>query len=261
MDNKNFQNEEEILSGDDAQVRQMLGDLKRVDAPKDFDFRLKARIAASSGKDFEPRLFPALRIAAPLALVLAVLAFFVVSGIYSVDDNSVPQIAGGDIPMPNLNKDKPRELVAVSNSQPENAEQNPGETDKPKDQELAANLDKPKKDVSQTENNGGGSRDSTATEPNVVLPGGFESKNPLAVKGVLEVMGIEAFFSNKKWKVESVVPNSRAMRAGVKTGDVIEAINDVKLPAETITVNGPLVVNKLNVLRGGQKITINLQNQ
>jgi hypothetical protein len=261
MSNKNFQNEEEILSGDDAQVRQMLGDLKRVDAPKDFDFRLKARIAASSAKDFEPRLFPALRIAAPLALALAVLAFFVVSGIYSVDNNSVPQIAGGDIPIPNINKDKPREEFVAGNSLPENSEQNPGETDKPKDQELAANPDKPKKDAPQTENNGGGSRDSTSRDPNVILPGGFESKNPLAVKGVLEVMGIEAVFSNEKWKVESVAPNSRAMRAGVKTGDVIEAINDVKLPAETITVNGPFTVKKLNVLRGGQKIAINLQNQ
>jgi hypothetical protein len=261
MSDKNFQNEE-ILSGDDEKVRQMLGDLKRVDAPKDFDFRLKARIAASGGKDFEPRLFPALRIAAPLALVLAVLAFFVVSGIYSVDNNSVPQIAGGDIPIPNINKDKPREeFVAVSNSQPENSEQNSGETDKPKDQELAANPDKLKKDAAQAENNGGGSRDSTATEPNVVLPGGFGSKTSLKVKAVLQIMGIEAVFSNKKWKVESVAPNSRAMRAGVKTGDTIEAINDVKLPAETININGPFVGNSLTVVRGSEKIAINLQTQ
>lgn len=262
MSNKDLQNEEEILSADDAQIRQMLGGLKRVDAPKDFDFRLKARIAASSAKDFEPRMFPALRVAAPLALALAVLAFFVVAGLYSVDNNSVPQITGGDIPIPNVTKDKPREEVAAGNPQPENPEQNSGETLKLKDQELAANPDKSKKDAAQTENNaGGGSRDTTATDPNVVLPGGFKTKNSLAVKDVLQMIGIEAVFSNKKWKVESVRPNSRAMRAGVKTGDVIEAINDVELPAKTITLNGPFVGNKLNVVRGGEKIAINLQNQ
>jgi hypothetical protein len=259
MTDKHLQ-KEEILSGDDEKIRRMLGDLNRVDAPKDFDFRLKARIAASSAADFRPRSFPALRIAAPLALALAVLAFFLLSGIYSVDNNSVPQIAGGDVPMPNVNKDKPGEFVA-GNLQPEGPEQNSDEANKPKNLELAANIDKPKKDAPQAENNGGGSRDTTVTEPNVVLPGGFGSKNSIAVKEVLEMLGIEASLSGKKWKVKAIRQNSTAERAGVKNGDIVEAINGVKLPEQTITLNGVFNGKTLTVLRGGAKLEINLQNQ
>jgi hypothetical protein len=260
MTDKNLHTEE-ILSGEDAQVRQILGDLKKVDAPKDFDFRLKARIAASSAKDFEPRLFPALRIAAPLGLALIVLALFVIGGLYSVDNNTVPQIAGGDIPIPNINKDKPREEFAAGNSQPENFEPNSDETNEPKNLELTANLDKPKKDAPQTENNGGGSRDTAVKDPNVFLPGGFGSKNPLAVKDVLEMLGIEASLSGKKWKVKAIRKNSTAERAGVKADDTVEAINGVKLPAQTITLNGAFTGKTLTVVRGGEKIEIDLQNR
>ncbi len=256
MNNENFQNEEEILTGGDAKVREMLGVLPRVDAPNDFDFRLKARIAASGAKYLKPRGFPALRVAAPLALALAVLAFIAIAGIYSVNDNSVPQVAEGDVPMPNANKNQPQELVAGN----PNPEPNLDEKDKPKDAEIAANPDKPRSQTSAENNNGGGSRDTAVKDPNVVLQGGFETKNSFAVKDILEIIGIDASFSNKKWRVKSVRTNSPAERKGVKAGDTVEAINDIALPAETITLNGPFTGKKLTIARGGAKMEIDLQN-
>lgn len=256
MTDKNLQ---EILSGEDEKVRQMLGDLKRVEAPKDFYFRLKARIAAADAKDLAPRSFPALRIAAPLGLAIIILAAFVAIGLYSVDKNSVPQVAEGDVPMPNANKDKPKEEFAAANSQPENVLLPSVEKEiRTKDSELAADVNRPKKDAPQ---NNGGSLDKAAKDPNIILPKGFESKGSFPVKDVLEIIGIEASFSGEKWKVRSVMPNSRAERAGVKNADIIEAINEVKLRAETIDINGAFVGNTLTVVRGGKKIEIDLQDQ
>jgi len=114
MSNKNFKNEEEILSGDDEKVRQMLGDLKRVDAPKDFDFRLKARMAAADPRAFQPRLFPFLRIAAPLGLAVIVLAFFVINGLFSVNNESVEPVALQSAPNVVEKENVPNDLTSAN---------------------------------------------------------------------------------------------------------------------------------------------------
>ena len=60
MRNKDLQNnaEGEILSVGDVKVQQMIKNLHRVDAPKDFDFRLKARIANAKSPIFSRAFCP-----------------------------------------------------------------------------------------------------------------------------------------------------------------------------------------------------------
>jgi hypothetical protein len=271
MSNKNFQTEEnEILSADEAKVRKLLGNLQRVDAPKDFDFRLKARIANSEAKDFQPRLFPVLRYAAPLGLAIIILAVIVVNNLYSVDNGSI-QVAENNVQnqirsvnMPDNSAPK-ETLIAETTPQSivaENLTTNPPVSTNKKETktfsknfELAANSGKPKNDKPQADNNGG-SRDSALSNTNVLMPKGFGGNNSVQVKEVLEIIGIKANFAGNQWKVESVGENTVAGNSGVKANDVIEAIDGKTLTGETIPAKS--YGGKLTVLRGGERLEIKL---
>src|SRR5437762_10762000 len=90
MDNR----QEQFESIEDEKIHQMLGGLKRVDAPKDFDFRVKAGIAAgrpSSTSGF--RIPTAVRLAVPLVLLLLVGAYFGLNALYSPTGSDVPSVA------------------------------------------------------------------------------------------------------------------------------------------------------------------------
>jgi len=278
MSNKNFHLEEnEILSGDDEKICELLANLKRVDAPKNFDFGLKARIAESKTQDFsKPRLFPVLCYIAPLGLAIIVLAVFVVNGLYSFDNDSVAKVDENldkptveNVSLPN--NSQPERFVATGNSKTEDLE-NPGGNlnllykDKKeinpfsKSSQLAASTRKPKNVLPKVEDDGVGSKDSTSTSPPILVPQEFSSNNSFQVKDVLSIIGIEASFSDKKWKVESVVANSLAGKGGVKVNDIIEAIDGNSLSGETIpaakTFNG-----NLTVVRGGKTMEISLQKK
>ncbi len=252
MTNKNL--------NEDEKIRQMLGGLKKVEAPKDFDFRLKARIAAANPKDFQPRSFPALRIAAPLGLGLVVFAFFVVAGLFSVNDESVPQVALDPTPNAERITDQPSEnsLAAVIVNSDRASAENFGRESKPNA------LPKTNAPISDA------SRDSAVTAPNKFNPPGldpnksiekpndFMNLQPLAVKEMLSFLGIEANLSRGGWRVQSVTQNSVAERADVKPNDVIKAIDDTKIASETVQKSS-FEGKKLTVLRDGKTIEIALQ--
>jgi PDZ domain len=276
MSNKNFQIEEnETLSGDDEKVRRMLGALPRVDAPNDFDFRVKARIAAAKPEDFKPRrLFPVLRYVAPLALVVIILGVIVLNNLYSVDSNEMPIV---QTPAENVNSQPKEPLVAETNSQTPNAPI--GASNKIEvfpevsKNELVANSKKTFDAKPNAKNDGGGSKVDAVKNSRVITPPGIvpnvqvEAPQDLtttyAVKDVLSFIGINATFADKKWKVNSVQQNSPAARSGVRTGDVIEAIDENRLASETISTNskGTFSGKKLTVARGGEKLEIELQNK
>ena len=252
MTDKNLQ---EILSGEEEKIRQMLGDLKRVDAPNDFDFRLKASIAAAEPRAFQPRLFRVLRIAAPLGLAIAVLAFFVISGLFTVDNETIAPIAdSAPNPVENVPINAPTANSENFVANLSNVETFPLE---PKNE---------RRDAQTT----GGSRDSASTNPNGIRPLGFNSNktnvapndfrnpNPFSVKESLSALGIEANFSGNGWRVQSVKPNSIAERSEIKPNDIIEAIDDTKISTETIRTNS-ISGKKITVVRDGKKFEIVLQ--
>lgn len=278
MSNKNFPLEEnEILSGDEEKICELLGNLQRVDAPKDFDFQLKARIANAKPQDFQaPRFFPILRYAAPLGLAIIILAVVVINGLYSFDDKSVATV------IDNQDKPKVENLSSGNNSQPEEkviakddsqakTAENPTanllyKEDKKeispliKEPRLVANALNPAVKNSKAAKNSGDSKDSAGTSPNILVPKEFSSNNPIQVKDVLSILGVEANFSDKKWTVKSVTQNSKAERSGVKANDIIEAIDGNNLSGETIPVAKTFNGN-LTVVRGGKKMDIKLQNE
>ncbi|HXG86070.1 MAG TPA: PDZ domain-containing protein [Pyrinomonadaceae bacterium] len=278
----------EILSAEDEKIRGFLGNLKRVEAPKDFDFRVKARIAQHSRAGFQPRFLPVLRYVLPLGLILLFSAAFVFNSVYFSDTVNVPQVAENDSPV---------EIKKDAGTSPANRIETTDAAALPEDETTAAavtdsNIPKkrdeknvparfiavksvkntktsPKKSTSEIS---GGSRLSASTAPKqIITPPGInpnqtvqKSPNPantksLTAKEVLSQLGVESVFEDESWKVLSVRQNSPAERSGVKTGDAVQAIDGERLtdkPLRNKTIEG----KNLTVRRGADKIEISLNN-
>lgn len=283
MNYKNLQSEEnETLSVEDEKIREMCRGLKRVSAPKDFDFRLKARFANHEPQTSNSPIFAFLKYAAPLGLAIVFLGVIVTNNLFSVDNTAVPQIAANFTQTPIVKEDLPfeselsSELVAKNsgpnadfeNVTPKNENSNKSSLFPLKDKdELAKVLEKENRTTDKT----GESRDSASTQPRVFTPQMFNSSKKVessnsftnsttfSVKDILSnTLGVEVSFSGSGWKVQSVRPNSLADRAGIKPNDVIEAVGDIKLLTETIQTNS-INGNKINILRDGKKIEIVLK--
>lgn len=261
---------EEGLGADEAKVRQMLGELKRVEAPKNFDFAVQARIANSRPEDFRAAggvpVF--LRYAMPLALVLLVVGGFVINGLYSISDNSVPVVAESQLalPVPVVPQNAPTANEPVTG--PENR------TPVLPEPELAAAPPRFQKErrAPNTSNSGGGSFDSTlesrpaiinvAPRPEAPAPapkaGQMGPAGQISVRQVLEFAGIKAEFSREGWKIGSVTMHSISARSGLKAGDLIEAINGLPVTDGT-QFSGGLIVKNLRIKREGKTLDIDLK--
>jgi len=77
------------------------------------------------------------------------------------------------------------------------------------------------------------------------------------VRNVLEILGIAADFSDEGWKVRSVVENGVASRAGIRAGDVIEAIDGQTIKGDTLRRGS---AKTFTVRRDGKQISLNLTN-
>ena len=272
---KNIETEEGLSSGE-AKIRQMLGELKRVEAPKNFGFAVQARIANASPEDFRAAGsgLAILRYAVPLALVLMVVSGFVLTGVYNVDYNSVPVVAGNNL-TPTLVpvESKPGSEIALA---PNDRRSNPAiETSVTPGREVLVAVPQTRRTGKATvssKDSGGGSRDSAWGAPAPIIdlhPNGPSTSAPLRpgqigppgqvpVQAVLKIVGIKADASNEGWKVKAVEPNSLSDHSGIKTGDYVEAINGQPV-TEGTRFSGGLVVTNLKVKRGGKSQEITLK--
>ena len=284
----NYQNpeENELLSVEDEKVRQMCSGLKRIDAPKDFDFRLKARIANHQPQSEKSPIFAFLRRAAPLGLAVVVLALIVSESFYSVDNMSIPQIAGSFRETPKRTEnfsavnETPVEIASRESGPSANFETFTTSENSNSRQLLTlpanvrnevGNYVKNLKNTNRAvETDGGGSRDSASRQTFVRVPQGFNSNttvqtpnnvsNPtlFSVKEILSQIGITASFSGNGWRVQSVGQNSTAERSEIKLNDVIEAVDNIKILKEMILTNS-LNVRKITVVRDGKRFEIELK--
>lgn len=272
---------------------EMLGGLNRVEAPKDFDFQLRARIARSKPEDYrQTGFFPALRYILPLSAILVVLSVVALSGLFLVDSNSIPSVAVSETPNPLVNAAmpinnfvEPKEISAeksplVNNApvyetnslKPATLDQRPevagkkiegGSKDSPHE--------KPNVVITpENEDSGGGLRDRDFTfgSPKVFTPSGIPNPNQKTetnsnqnnaqtkISDILSMLGIKA----NSLKVVSVQKSSIAERSGVKVGDVIEAINGKKITGDTLE-GKEVSVKSLTVLRNGERQEITLSNK
>ena len=275
-------NTDEILSLEDEKVQKMIGDLKRVNAPKDFDFRLKARIANATSTDFQPRFLPVLRYILPLSTILVIFAFVVLNGLYFPDNQAVSSVVE-NIPPTSIEQKSPPimpveqttnvsnfakvEELFIENSPTKLEQTQPKEAVKPQFIAVKSPTAKPKKNLSEKIDNSGGSRDSASTvppinytpkgtnlNPIVENPPNTKTLKPLNAQEILSQLGIEAIFTDAGWKVKSVKQEG----LGVKVGDVIEAIDGEKLTDKPLSAK-TVEVKKLTIMRGAEKIEISLR--
>jgi hypothetical protein len=282
MNTEELKPDTEILSADEQKIREMCCSLKKIDAPQDFDFKLKARIAKTNPRDFQPRFGFAFRYAMPALALIFVLGLIAYSGgFWSSKDNQFSAESSIAVTNPAL----PTNTTASNFSAPDDKKQTnensvilPANQESPKAPEKAQVADNnfpgaPKKDSREHKNDSfTGSRDFGFTRDipkqpsinnsNTLLPNSQDNEkfNPMSVKEVLKISGIDVDLENGKWKVKSVTANSLGESSGVKENDIIEAIDNQPLSAGTAfnkTISGEILV----ITRNGVKSRIKLQSK
>jgi membrane-associated protease RseP (regulator of RpoE activity) len=261
------------MAGDGEAISRLLGGLERVDAPADFDFRVRARIA--DGKPSESggsRLPLAVRYAAGLCSVLLLAGLFGFIWLYSGNNTGVPAVAVVD-PQPKLaDRGSPSDRAAATSDVPaadERAVVNVPTADS-STRPLVKGLEREAGNTRTELNPSGDSIESSTREAKRILPKGISTNPASAPKpkdfdrgvhiqaaDVLILLGINATYSGSGWLVNSLTPNGAAERVGLKAGDVVEAINEQSI-AETTSFSGTFSGKSLRVRRGGQVLRIDL---
>lgn len=260
----------------------LLGSLPRVEAPNDFDFRVKARIAA--GRPARVSWFPAAaRVAVPLGLVLSVGGYFGYRAVYqptATDQLSVANVSSK--PEPAL---PATEEVVSTNAAIESpvdsgsgklAVKPPSVDDKMVSSvrsDIDPRIDPLSGDRRTTGNSRGGSFDESIKEGRTVFPRGlnphsrvvvkpkdFDRPGSITAKDVLTQFGAEVVYSGSGWRVAAVKDKSAAQSAGLKSGDVVEAINDQTLGEKT-AFKGQFSGKSLRLKRDGATVTIDLSKK
>lgn len=271
----------ENLTEDEAAVSRLLGDLRRVQAPPDFDFKLNARIANASPAQAEPsRFVPMMKFAVPLCLLLFLASgFFVLNGTFTTETANGPADAAPAATEPSLKQAAAENPTEIRPEIPESSasEFAPAETPVV---ERAAVIPKerahPRTRTAAAANTGSGSiqRDLTissntirppvsptselanTSEPQAVTETGADRD---AVK-VLSSIGADANFVGGELKVRSVRSRSAAESAGLKAGDVVHAV-DGRAVNERTMFDTALKTASLSVIREGKPIQITLENK
>ena len=262
------ENGREAINADERRVVELLGALPRVDAPANFEFGVKARIATQQSRP-QSSLLPFLKIAAPLTLVVLVAAFIVLYGVMPGGETGQPNVVAST---PAVEKELPRSepvpAPSVAESLPPLIE---GGTDvatsTPQRRRANARIATTPKDIAPPVTNGG-SVDRTQIVANLVTPPGIPaihgrnanaSASDIPAEEVLEMLGMKVELVKGVFVVRSVTENGVGTRAGVKANDVVEAINDQKL-SEGSKLKGSFSGRSLSIRRDGKPLKLNLKN-
>ena len=241
----------------EEQISALLGSLKRVQAPGNFDLGVRGRIAA--GRPVEKRAFRISVLAGyaiPLALTLLIGGYFGFNSYYSPGDINVPAIAetSPSIIAPQL--PPVNAIAATSQNSPHVAETAAKKSDS------AVHIFErsiKKGPASRDKNVGGGSLDQASRIGPRIIQRVTDHTAQVPVKDALSLMGIRGVYVESGWRVESAGPNSVAERSGIKSGDVIEAINDQAMTEKT-SFKGKFSGKSVRVRRDGKSVDIILKN-
>jgi len=216
--------DQNIAEIENEPVSQLLAGLTRVEAPKDFDFRVKARIASGRPTESLASWLPAwVRIAVPAGVLVAG-SYFGFNAFYPAQpDQQTTASLGGMNPAP-IVAEKPADVP--TNSAPVQEERaeiiRPDTSAKTDTVPPVRSLPKP---PSSNNEPSGGSVDRAVRIANTIVPNTAAPRRAItSANDRLSQMGISAVNSGSAVTVGSVKPGSVAERSGVKTGDVIEAV-------------------------------------
>ena len=214
------------FAADDDTVSRLLGSLKRVDAPNDFNFRVKARIAGGRPAESTRSWLPAsIRYAVPLVLLLFVGGYFALNAIYTPVTVDAPTVADVSSEKTRPGAETPLNIDVATVPSDSPAEIRPIEN--PAKPSVAA-VKEPEKSVSKpnpkADRPSGGSLVMASNAGQTITANGVEPKStgnniPVSAKDFLKSAGINVSLNGSRWLVLS------SGTAAVKTGDVIESVN------------------------------------
>lgn len=271
--NQNDSYESETLSADERKLSALLGSLQRVEAPKDFDFKLKAKIAAGAPDETRKTfLFPSLRYVLPLCLVMILTGFAALRILAPGEQPIAPTLADNFQPPQNFQEKtivpevSANVNLAVNVAAPEIVKvPKPTAAGKRNSPIIAVESSRKSgaRTESKTKDNFVGERESAVKEavplnlsPNVRNPGtGQEVEIP--IREVLSTLGIEVEFSGSGCRVVSVREGTSARIANFQPGDLIEAIDNKKLSSDT-TFSESFKAKTFRVVRAGKQMVIDL---
>jgi len=251
----------------EAEIGRLLASLPRVDAPGDFHFRVKARIAEGKPAAAPSRWFPlAAKAALPVAAIAVIGGYFGITGIYSPNAEPAQAIVRDDAPAQPEITQPVQSMPSVEPKQDVAAAVPEAETPmKPiQEPQLARSVPvrsaMPKSPASTPSPNES-SFDVSGLAPKTLTPGEVKEKTTAPVRQgdpageVLKRIGINALFGESGWKAESVSPDTAAAKAGVRAGDVIQAVDEQPL-SDLGSVAKPAKGKKIKVLRDGKSVEI-----
>lgn len=253
------------------ELADLLAALPRVEAPANFDFGVKARIAAGGPKR-RSAIFPFLKVAVPLSLVLLIGAFVFFYG----------TMPGADTPDVAIGSNSISEPARVAKTE-ERAAQEPPESvsapqvAEPGEREVLTASARPRKTTGRGLANSVSSdiRDYkiNVTPANVICPRGIpcagnsntlsnsnaSQGSDVSVREILEFLGMKVDVVKGKWTVSSTAANSIAERSSVLANDVVESINDQAIGGKS-KLKGKVEAKVLTIGRDGKSIKLDLKH-
>ena len=249
----------------EEKISQLIAAMPHVEAPGDFGFRVKAKIAEARPVNSRPLWLPtAIKAAVPLGLVLAIGGYVGVTSFYVKSEPPVEQAIVEPV-RPGLVQSVPAAPVPQTPTVSPVAEQIPQESAptlaRANIRENAARIQprKPLIKKSEAEKDSGDFVDAVKPAQSPTVPVDPENKVE-TIKGtpageILTKIGVNALFGESGWKAESVSPNTAAAKAGVQAGDIIESVDDQDM-TDLGSVAKPAKGKKLKVKREGKSVEI-----
>jgi hypothetical protein len=219
---------------DDNEVSRALSGLKRVDAPKDFDFKVKARIAQAQPTGFKTGLPLWVKAAAPVGLLIAVGGYIGLQYSYQTADAVAPTVAVVDtapIAVAAEVKDPIDVVKPTVEPAPAGTRRTDGTT------------------IARTRKPASTKPFGRSIDQAVRISKQLELKD-IALGDALSDAGIAGTFDNGTIKV-----GSSNAKTGVQGGDVIEAVNG-KPVASGSTIKGRIAGKTLRIRRAGKLIDV-----
>ena len=254
----------------DEQVAKLLGGLKKVEAPQNFESRVMSRLSTSPAE--AGSRFGYLKLAVPTAALAGLGMFLFLSGYMGGDVPTVNVVSTAKEKVSRSEQNLAQQETVVS----QNSAQPPSEFRAPDTAEI-----KPPSQASQQRSlqtpqtrslkdkkshAGGGSQDFGSGDGGRTSAPGIDSNSrpgadpdmeklmrrpTILASDVLRYTGITAEFRGAGWTVNSVTQKSVAERIGLKAGDVIISLNDIRIGKATAFPSG-VDIKLIRVDRGGK---------
>ncbi len=261
------------LDPEAMKIVEVLSGLERVEAPGDFDVRVRARIAQGRPAEVRPvSLFPFLKYVLPLVLFLftgaGVLYFSSLSDGLEHDRVSVPDTAS-PTSVAEMRPDEPpigeRPVSPVPATSPEIAVPVMPAVRRAAVPSAERVIEPPRSRSIDFSRPTIPAIPSTSTDrtllitPPAITPPGV-SLEPVDARAAFELLGVDAEFRNGEWTVRSVNETDVGKKIGIRPGDRLKAI-DGKPILEGTKFNTGIGGSVISVQRDGRMIDLSLINQ